>query len=73
MDKPEAYPTGATEYNVKATTGDARMKEWGFAQNHPNEELALVHLFSMNKQQAGAAACRPCGLRPIDRLPCEGK
>jgi hypothetical protein len=29
------------------------MKEWGFAQNHPNEELALIHLFSMKKQQAG--------------------
>jgi hypothetical protein len=29
------------------------MKEWGFAQAHPNEELALVHLFSMKKQQAG--------------------
>ena len=28
------------------------MKEWGFAQNHPNEELAQVHLFSMKKQQA---------------------
>lgn len=27
------------------------MKEWGFAQNHPNEELAQVHLFSMKKQQ----------------------
>jgi len=29
------------------------MKEWGFAQAHPNEELAQVHLFSMMKQQAG--------------------
>ena len=28
------------------------MKEWGFAQNHPNEELAQLHLFSMKKQQA---------------------
>ena len=28
------------------------MKDWGFAQNHPNEELAQVHLFSMKKQQA---------------------
>ena len=27
------------------------MKEWGFAQNHPNEELAQLHLFSMKKQQ----------------------
>jgi hypothetical protein len=29
------------------------MKEWGFAQNHPNEELAQLHMFSMKKQQAG--------------------
>ena len=28
------------------------MKDWGFAQNHPDEELAQVHLFSMKKQQA---------------------
>ena len=28
------------------------MKEWGFAQSHPNEELAQVHFFSMKKQQA---------------------
>jgi hypothetical protein len=31
------------------------MKEWGFAQNHPNEELAQLHFFSMNKLQAGKA------------------
>ncbi|MEO8595081.1 MAG: hypothetical protein ABI759_17305 [Candidatus Solibacter sp.] len=30
------------------------MKEWGFAQNHPNEELAQIHWFSMMKQQAGS-------------------
>ena len=29
------------------------MKDWGFAQHDPNEELALVHLFSMKKLQAG--------------------
>ena len=28
------------------------MKEWGFAQNHPDEELAQLHLFSMKKQQS---------------------
>ena len=29
------------------------MKEWGFAQSRPDEELAQVHLFSMKKQKAG--------------------
>ena len=29
------------------------MKEWGFAQMNPAEELALLHQFSMKKQQAG--------------------
>src|SRR5689334_10592093 len=28
------------------------MKEWGFAQTNPNEELAQVHYFSMKKHQA---------------------
>lgn len=27
------------------------MKEWGFAQTNPNEELAQVHYFSMKKHQ----------------------
>jgi len=31
------------------------MKEWGFAQTHPSEELAQLHFFSMKKQQAGGA------------------
>jgi hypothetical protein len=29
------------------------MKEWGFAQTNPNEELAQVHYFSMKKQHPG--------------------
>ena len=29
------------------------MKEWGFAQSHPDEELAQVHWFSMMKNQGG--------------------
>jgi len=29
------------------------MKEWGFAQTHPAQELALLHFFSVKKQQAG--------------------
>jgi len=29
------------------------MKEWGFAQTHPSEELAQLHFFSMKKQQPG--------------------
>ena len=29
------------------------MKEWGFAQTHPSEELAEVHFFSMQKSHAG--------------------
>ena len=31
------------------------MREWGFAQNHPDEELAQLHFFSMNKLQDGKA------------------
>ena len=38
------------------------MKDRGFTQNHPNEELSRVHLFSM-------AECA----RAIDRFPYEGK
>jgi hypothetical protein len=38
------------------------MKDWGFTQNHPNEELSRVHLFSR-------AECA----RAIDRFPSEGK
>jgi hypothetical protein len=29
------------------------MKEWGFAQTHTSQELALVHYFSVKKQHAG--------------------
>jgi hypothetical protein len=30
------------------------MRDWDFAQIHANEELALLHLFSRKKQQAGS-------------------
>jgi hypothetical protein len=29
------------------------MKEWGFAQTDPSQELAQVHLFSIKKAQPG--------------------
>jgi hypothetical protein len=29
------------------------MKEWGFAQTHAEQQLALLHHFSIMKQQAG--------------------
>jgi len=29
------------------------MKEWGFAQTHPSQELALIHLFSVKKEYPG--------------------
>jgi hypothetical protein len=29
------------------------MKEWGFAQTHNSQELALLHFFSVKKQHAG--------------------
>jgi hypothetical protein len=29
------------------------MKEWGFAQTHPSQELALLHFFSIKKQYPG--------------------
>ena len=29
------------------------MKDWGFAQTNPNEELAQLHYFSIKKQQPG--------------------
>ena len=29
------------------------MKEWGFAQTHPSQELALLHHFSIKKPSAG--------------------
>jgi hypothetical protein len=38
------------------------MKDWGFTQNHPNEELSRVHLLSR-----AVCACA------IDRFPYEGK
>ena len=28
------------------------MQDWAFAQSHPNQELALLHFFSVKKQQA---------------------
>jgi hypothetical protein len=28
------------------------MRDWGFAQTHPSQELAEVHLFSVKKLQA---------------------
>jgi hypothetical protein len=28
------------------------MREWGFAQTHPSQELAQVHYFSVKKPQA---------------------
>jgi hypothetical protein len=30
---------------------EAAMKEWVFAQTHPAEELAQIHVFSMKKKQ----------------------
>ena len=30
------------------------MKEWGFAQTDPSQELAQLHYFSIKKHQAGA-------------------
>lgn len=30
------------------------MKEWGFAQTHPSQELAQLHFFSVKKQQGGS-------------------
>jgi hypothetical protein len=32
-----------------------QMNDWGYAQGHPDEEFARLHLFSMKKQQGGAA------------------
>jgi hypothetical protein len=29
------------------------MREWGFAQTHPSQELALLHHFSIKKAYAG--------------------
>jgi hypothetical protein len=29
------------------------MKEWGFAQSHPSQELARLHFFSVKKQHPG--------------------
>jgi hypothetical protein len=29
------------------------MKDWGFAQTHPNQQLAQVHFFSVMKPYAG--------------------
>jgi len=29
------------------------MREWGFAQTNPSQELAMLHQFSMKKQYAG--------------------
>jgi hypothetical protein len=29
------------------------MKDWGFAQTHPSQELALLHFFSIKKQHPG--------------------
>jgi hypothetical protein len=29
------------------------MREWGFAQTHPSQELAEIHHFSVKKVQAG--------------------
>jgi hypothetical protein len=29
------------------------MREWGFAQTDPAQELALIHFFSVKKHQAG--------------------
>jgi len=31
------------------------MRDWGFAQTDPTEELAQLHYFSMKKQQPGGA------------------
>jgi hypothetical protein len=31
------------------------MKEWGYAQQHPSDELAQLHLFTMKKVQDGEA------------------
>ena len=30
------------------------MQDWAFAQTHPSQELALLHFFSVKKQQAGS-------------------
>ena len=30
------------------------MEDWAFAQTHPSQELALLHFFSVKKQQAGS-------------------
>src|SRR3981081_3227169 len=40
----------AAAYNVPHE--DCSMKEWGFAQTHPSEELAEVHFFSVQKHHA---------------------
>ena len=29
------------------------MKEWGFAQTHPNQQMALLHMYSVTKVQPG--------------------
>jgi len=29
------------------------MQDWGFAQTHPSQELALLHFFTLKKKYAG--------------------
>ena len=29
------------------------MRDWGFAQTHPSQELAELHYFSVNKESSG--------------------